>query len=122
MPVNHHESVARRKVNGSPAWRLCKWELIGETRDVLIHGSVPGTFVSGPRKGQAKWMQPFDASVVTHEETVVEFARYELETGNCGDCGGDTRIMSGWSSDTGTRYIPCKRWAATGKARAVLAA
>lgn len=117
MSVNHLLAVARRKVNAPEGWKIGRWEVIGDTRDVLVHGCVPGVFQRGPRKGQPKFNGiTMQACVVTDAEERAEHARYEAETGLCGDCGGERQVWAGWHHIEGTRYRPCRRCAASGRA------
>lgn len=56
--------------------------------------------------------------VITPEEYDQEKAFYERDTGCCFDCRGTKQQWAGWGADTGTRYVPCRRCGATGRAPA----
>ena len=108
--MNHFESVARRKVGGEPEWECCRWERIGEGRDMLIEGGIPRLLKSGPRKGMKTWQgQNTQKAVVTGEEIEAEHSRYEAETGNCGDCFGKGNVFARWSMANGTETKACSR-------------
>lgn len=108
--MNHMETVARRKVGGSEDWEYCRWERIGEGRDMIVEGGIPRLLKSGPRKGQKTWKdQPTQKAVVTGDEMDAEHARYETDTGHCGDCFGRGQVLSRWSKANGLETKTCPR-------------
>ena len=42
---------------------------------------------------------------------------YEEATGNCSRCQGSKEVWGGWDHKTGTKFAPCQKCGATGKAR-----
>jgi hypothetical protein len=54
--------------------------------------------------------------VVTDADVKAEYARYEEETGNCGDCYGKGKKVAGWHHIEGARYKPCVKCGETGTA------
>jgi hypothetical protein len=118
--MKHLNSVAKRKVSGPDEWEWCKWERIGEGNDFVVEGGVPRLLKSGPRKGEKTWKGvETQKTVVTDAEIKAEHARYEQDTGNCGDCMGSGRVFARWSADNGEDYKPCSRCGSTGKAPGV---
>lgn len=114
--MNHMEAVARRKVGGAAEWEYCRWERIGEGRDMIVEGGIPRLLKSGPLKGQKTWQgQPTQKAVVTGAEIDAEHARYEAETGKCGDCGGKWQVFARWSKANGTETKTCPRCGGTGE-------
>lgn len=113
--MDHMNEVARRKVNGPEGWEICGWERLGDGRDFVVEGGVPRLLTRGPRKGHKRWDGPRLKTVVTGAEIDAEHARYEADTGNCGDCGGTGEVLAGWSAKDGTKLEPCPRCGATGK-------
>jgi len=113
--MNYMNEVARRKVNGPDGWEICVWKRIGDGRDFVVEGGVPRILTRGPRKGRKRWDGPRLKTVVTGAEIDAEHARYEAETGNCGDCGGKGEVFASWSVTDGTMMRPCQRCNATGK-------
>ncbi len=69
---------------------------------------------SGPRKGQEVAKPPFHKTYITTAEGEKEQARYEAETGNCGECMGEKQNVIAWHRDRGNTYEPCKRCSGTG--------
>lgn len=115
--MDHLGAVARRKVGGAPEWEYFRWERIGEGRDFIVEGGIPRLLKTGPRKGSKTWRDSkTQKAVVTEAEIVAEHARYEADTGNCGDCGGEGEVFKSWHKDHGATMQPCKRCAGTGKA------
>jgi len=110
--MNHMNAVAKRKVGGTEGWEICAWERIGDGRDFVVEGGVPRLLKQGPRKGRKTWDGPRQKTVVTID---AEHARYEEETGNCGDCGGTREAFQSWSAKDGVKMKVCSRCAGTGK-------
>lgn len=120
--VNFTEVVARKKLAVGDDWLMFAWECVNDRRnaDVIVTGGVPvGVYVRGPRKGRPKWdIKTAQRVVVTHQEELAAKHAYEIETGLCADCFGSRETWAGWNHETGNRYRPCARCAATGKAAA----
>ena len=116
--MSHHlDAVARRKVSGPDGWEVCAWERIGDTGDLIVQGGVPRLLKSGPRKGEKTWRDgPVQKAVVTRAELDAEHARYEAETGKCGDCYGRGEVLKSWSAAEGLKHRECKRCAGSGNA------
>ena len=114
--MNHLDEVARRKVAGPEGWEVCGWERIGTGNDLVVEGGVPRLLKAGPKKGKKTWRDvPVQKAVVTEAELKAEHARYEAETGNCGDCFGNGEVFASWSVSAGVKHRPCKRCNGTGK-------
>ena len=114
--MNHLDEVARRKVAGPEGWEVCGWERIGTGNDLVVEGGVPRLLKAGPKKGKKTWRDvPVQKAVVTEAELKAEHARYEAETGNCGDCFGKGEVFASWSASEGVKHRPCKRCEGTGK-------
>lgn len=113
--MSHLNEVARIKVGAPAEWEVFAWEVIGDTRDLVVIGGVPRLLKRGPRKGQKTWDGPRQSAVVTRAELDAEHARYESATGNCGDCLGGGEVFAGWSAKDGTKMKPCHRCAGSGK-------
>jgi len=115
----HMETVARRKANGSPDWKICKAEWLSDA--AVIEGGVPRLLKSGPRKGEPTWKGcPMDKVVVTGKEIDRQEAEYERATGNCHACEGAARRISRVSVADGVatkEYKPCRECNGTGKAK-----
>ena len=114
--MSHLNAVARRKVSGPEDWEVCGWEKIGAGNDLVVEGGVPRLLKAGAKKGQKTWRDvPVQKAVVTSDELKAEHARYEAETGNCGDCYGKGEVFASWSVTEGTKHRECKRCGGTGK-------
>jgi hypothetical protein len=114
--MSHLDTIGRRKVSGPEDWEVCAWERIGDGNDLVVEGGVPRLLKVGPRKGKKTWRDvPLQKAVVTRDELEAEGARYEAETGNCGDCYGKGDVFAGWSSAAGTEYRTCGRCNGSGK-------
>lgn len=113
--MNHMEGVARRKVGGTDQWEACKWKRIGEGNDFLLAGGVPRLRTKGKNKGSKTWDGPLQEAVVTGAEFDAEHARYEADTGNCGDCGGSGEVLKRWSVESGAEMKVCPRCNGTRK-------
>jgi len=66
-----------------------------------------GVISHGRRKGQPKYSADRKSVVVTIAEEQAEHARFEAETGKCGDCKGEGKVLAGWHHVTGTSYREC---------------
>lgn len=110
--IEHLYTLARRKLRVGPDWQACRMEWVGDA--MLIEGGVPNP--PGPRGGTAKRWKGVETckTVVTAAEGNAEEARYETETGKCGQCLGEKRERNGWSRDTGTMWVTCRRCKGTG--------
>jgi hypothetical protein len=112
--MNHMEPVARRKAGGNEAWEVCAWERVGKD-GVIVEGGIPRVLKSGPRKGKKTWRDmPTQKVVVTVAEIDAEHARYEADTGTCGDCFGKGRVFARWSQANGVEMKECGRCKGTG--------
>ncbi len=111
--IDHFEAVAIRK-SKVEGWRAYAWKRAGD--DLIITGGVPTIISRGKNKGRYKWDGKGESVVVTRDERDAEYSRYVKDTGNCGDCYGEGRQLSGWSKDDGARYRECKLCNGTGRA------
>ncbi len=90
------------------AFEWYAFECVGP--DIMFTGApVIGTVSKGPRKGHKRYGKDVRRVVVTDAECMVEYARYEAETGKCGDCRGAGKVVSGWHHVTGTSYSECSK-------------
>lgn len=114
--MSHLDELARRKVAGPEGWEVCGWERVGGGNDLIVEGGVPRLLKAGPKKGKKTWRDvPTQKVVVTGAELEAEHARYEEQTGKCGDCYGHGEVFASWSVAEGTKYRPCKRCGGTGE-------
>lgn len=117
LPPNWLNVVARKKLGQPPEWRWCKFEMIGDTDDCLVEGGIPRLLLTGKRKGLPTWRDcTLSKCVITRAEHDQAMADYEAETGKCKECAGSGLRLIGWVVETGNRFEPCRRCAATGKA------
>jgi hypothetical protein len=115
--LKFHEAIARRKLNASPDWQACVFTRIGPDA-IRLDGAVPKFMTRGPRKGQPTWKgMKLAACVVTDAEAQAEFAAYEASTGNCSQCQGSARIVSGWNVKDGATYCACPKCNGSGRAK-----
>lgn len=114
-PPDWMNVAARKKLDVGDDWRWCKAEWIDD--DSLLEGAVPSLISRGPRKGFPTWKRlKLDKVIVTAGELAQAKADYESATGKCHECAGSALRNTGWSSESGRRFKPCGRCAATGKA------
>ncbi len=107
--------AARKKLGVGNDWRWCKAEWIGD--DNLVEGAVPSLITRGPRKGVPTWKGlKLDRVIVTAGDLEQARADYESVTDKCHECAGSGLRNTGWSSESGRRFTPCGRCAATGTA------
>jgi len=106
----HVETVARRKLNVGPDWRVFSWEFV-RPDNFLVEGCVPSTDLLG----KVKWDGKPSKTVVTRGERDAELARFEAETGKCGWCCGDGLEFKSWDHKTGTEHRPCRNCGGTGE-------
>lgn len=73
---------------------------------------------SGKRKGLTNFKKPLERHEVIVTDKDIDDAkdRFERETGKCCVCQGNKEEVAGWGKETGTRYRPCRRCGATGRA------
>jgi hypothetical protein len=112
--LGHRERVALVKMgNPDGDFRFYEWRCIGP--DVLVAGCVvTRTYTKGKKKGTPVYDGPRLEAVVTDAEVSAERARFEQETGKCGECCGDGQVFKGWHYQTGASYRPCRVCAGTG--------
>lgn len=116
--MSHLDEVARRKVSGPEGWEACGWERIGGGNDFVVDGGVPRLLKAGPSKGEKTWRDvPVQKAVVTGDELKAEHARYEAETGKCGDCYGNGEVFASWHHIEGVKHHECDRCGGTGRSR-----
>lgn len=114
--MSHMDEVARRKVSGPEGWAVCAWERIGDGNDLVVTGGVPRVLKAGPRKGKPTWRDvPTQNAVVTEAEIEAEKARYEADTGKCGDCYGKGEVFASWDHIEGVKHRKCGRCGGSGE-------
>lgn len=91
-------------------WRMASLQCIGRTGDVMVEVSRTRAKTRGPDKGGILWYGDKPKAAVTRREYDEERARWEAETGLCGDCGGSRQVCSGFDQ-TEMKYRSCKRCA-----------
>lgn len=113
----HMNTVAARKAGDIPGWEPWFYERVGG--GLIIKGGIPRLISKGPRKGKKTW-DPKESQtvVVTPEEVEREYQRYEAETGKCGECFGDGKVVAS-AGVSGTTYRECKVCGGSGKAKCV---
>jgi len=111
--------IAERKANPSKrtGWDVAFMEKIGPDA-TMVSGGFPRPIKQGKRKGELTWrgVEMCGPVIVTDREVAEERARYEAETGNCGDCLGEGNRCVGWHKETGKEYRACLTCSGTGKA------
>lgn len=110
----HRDTVARRKLNAPPGFEFFKFQCIGNDAIALTGCVSSGVFTKGKRKGRPRYDGKPLTAVVTDAEAAAERARYEAETGKCGECCGSGQLFAGWHHIDGTTYRPCHVCAGTG--------
>lgn len=92
--IVHAEIVARRKLAPLPqGWVVCGWRQVDKDR-LLISGGVarPMTLWSGLAGRLIEG--ELQSVLVLMDEVRAEIARYEAQTGKCGECMGSGRKSS----------------------------
>ena len=105
MRIDHTLNIARRKA-GRPTAVCRSWECLG----VPTHG------IRVELADDAETWPNRQMVLVDKTEMDAEPARYETETGKCGECGGDGNEWRGWSKDGGHRWRTCRRCNGAGTA------
>lgn len=110
----HMDVVAKRKAGNIDGW--VPWFYRREEGGLIIKGGVPTLVTRGPTKGRRRWNTKESQTVVVSDEDIErEHARYEAETGKCGDCFGEKKQVVG-AGTSGTTYRKCKRCNGSGTA------
>jgi hypothetical protein len=113
MTIDHGRNVASRKINAPAGFQWFAWEVVGD--GVLMTGCVStGTVTRGPNKGRPRYDGERVKCFVSRREVAEEEARFERETGKCGNCGGDGQEFARWSAAHGTEWRTCRRCEGTG--------
>lgn len=109
--LTHCETAAIKSV-GIDGWEPCIFE--AACNGILIRGGVPAVSKSGKKKWPAR--KNMQTVVVSYDDAKAEYARFELETGKCGDCYGEGKRVVGWNHIDGNKFAPCRKCKGTGKA------
>ena len=108
--MTHYESAAIRAV-GIEGWEPCIFEACANGS--LIRGGIPKLTAAGKKKWPAQ--KNMEMVVITDADVKAEYARYEAETGKCGDCYGEGKRVVGWHHIEGNRFAPCAKCGETGR-------
>lgn len=112
--MHHMDTVAKQKAGGIEGWEPWFYERI--TGGLIIKGGVPRLITRGSRKGKKTWDKGSSQTVlVSFDDIDRERQRYEAETGRCGECYGEARVVIAAGS-CGTKYKPCPECNGTGLA------
>ena len=105
-----------RKVGNIPGFEFFAWVCVDD-EIVKLTGGVPhGAISRGPRKGRPRSYLNHRTVYVTEAEKNSERARYELETGNCGECLGEGKVVQRIDFVAGvTDYQECRVCSGSGK-------
>lgn len=108
--------VARRKLKQPDTWRWWSIRRVGDTDDALVRGAVP---VGTRKDGSPKFPPKRDSQecVVADVEREAAIREWETATGLCARCGGCGQRAWSWGVE-GTKFKPCERCGASGKAGA----
>lgn len=106
-------------------WEIYQWETINidtPNEAIKVDGTVMrALFVRGPRKGRknfARRERDKDMSfIITRAEIQQAKAKWETETGFCGECYGNGDVAWSWHHQEGTKFKTCKKCSGTGKAQ-----
>lgn len=114
-PPDFRLLVARKHAKAGEDWHWCRMEFIdnGPHAGSLIEGAVPNIAPDGSRRWVGVRLEQI--FVLESEVRAAELV-YEAETGNCHACAGSGMRNTGWSSEHGNTFGPCKRCDRTGKA------
>lgn len=108
--TTHLESAAIRAV-GAEGWEPCIFEAV--VNGTLVRGGIPKLTTAGKKKWPAQ--KNMGIVVLTDADVKAEYARYEAETGYCGDCYGEGKRVVGWHYIEGYRFAPCVKCGETGR-------
>lgn len=110
MIFGHRENVALRKLGNPDGFMFYAWHCL-DASIVKMTGCVPTrNYTRGKRKGQPDYGSgPAKVVYVAEVEVKAEYARYEAETGHCGECMGEGHVFAGWSVDAGTKHRTCPK-------------
>lgn len=120
--VDHRAAIASRKVIAAPAFEWYSWQCLNDADGtVRMEGAiVVGVVQSGKRKGRKRYAPKSERiAFVTDAEMLTERRRFERETGNCAECGGDGQAIKGWDHIKGTSWRQCPLCHGTGKPASV---
>lgn len=121
MKLGHREAVALRKLGEPAGFQFYQLEFIGTDAVKLTGCIVTRTYSRGPRKGKPVFDGERLVAVVTAGEEEIERARFEAETGQCGECMGEGKTLKAWRQETGAEWRPCRSCGGTGVVQKALA-
>ena len=115
MDTSHHrKAIADRKLGLVPGFEWYAFECIGDDAIKFTGALVTGVVSKGPRKGRKKYAKESRSVVVTTAEEIVEYHKFEAETGRCGECRGKCQVFASWHHMEGTKYRPCHKCQGSG--------
>lgn len=126
MTENHVDFwnlIAVERYGCPPGWQWVSAERIGDgdqAVSVMKGGIFLTPFKSGPRKGRINLKKPEAGSERTIAVPFTTMDAFEVEwqtkTGKCRRCQGDGTQWTGWSRDSGNRFVECRFCKGSGKA------
>ena len=111
--IDHGGNCALRKIGNPQGWSIYAWEALDDGSVLYRMAEEIQQLTDAPRKWR---IEKSKAAAVTRAEVDAEYARYEAETGNCGECGGMGERWVGWNRDTGHKYAQCGKCGGSGHA------
>lgn len=115
MNFGHYAEVVAREKVGITNWKAYLWRVLDRNSGIFwLKGGVPKKIQIGKRKGENNWRGvPTNVVYVTKQECEAAYAKYEADTGNCGECLGGGKILRS-AHINGTRiYDACPKCSGT---------
>jgi hypothetical protein len=111
---HHRKAIADRKLGTVSGFEWYAFECIGDDAIKFTGAVVTGVVSKGPRKGRKKYAKESRSVVVTTAEEVIEYHKFEAETGRCGDCRGEGHVFASWSVGEGVKHRACHKCKGSG--------